>query len=51
MYNKTIQVSNEEIPQNEALQPYIKIGKALQRYFIGYAIDLYYTLDLEKISA
>ena len=41
----------KENPQNEVLQPYIKIRKSLTALFYWYETNIDYTSDLEKISA
>ena len=50
MHNKKRKPPMKEIPQNEVMQPYIKIGKVLQHYFIGSTIVVDYTSDLEQLS-
>ena len=51
MYNKKIKSPMRKIPQYEVLQPYIKTRKPLQHYFIGSAIAVDYTSDIELLYA
>ena len=47
MHNKKYKSPMKENPQNEVLQPCIKIGKILTALFYWSAKNIDYTLDLE----
>ena len=46
MHDKKTKSPMKKIPQYEVMQPYIKAGKPLQRYFIGSSTKIDFTSDL-----
>ena len=42
MHNRKKKPLMNKMPQYEVLQPYIKSGKLLQCYFIGFVVELDY---------
>ena len=51
MHNRKYMSPMNKIPQYEVMQLFIKTGKPIQHYFIGSAIAVDYTSDLEQICA